>query len=124
MKHISASFGDGNYRINGTAVLCGEDVSFSFTGGTRPHIGAVSLAVYEPERDSATVSTVTVYAHRDDQLAGQCAKDASTTLRCTAAVSVGVHIDSASPREIEILAGNFKECYRKLMEKIHLEKEN
>lgn len=118
MQSISESFGEGIYEIAGVAVICGEDVSFSFTGGTQPHIGAVSIAVYEPVRDSATVSTVTVYEHRDDQLSAKCAKDAAIALKCTAAVSVGIHMDDAAPEDITILINNFKECYRMMAEKI------
>lgn len=118
MQSISVSFGEGIYKITGMAVLCGEDVSFSFTGGTKPHIGAVSIAMYEPVRDSATVSTVTVYEHRDDQLSAKYAKNAATLLKCTVAVSVGIHVDDASSEDIMVLINNFQECYRMVLEKI------
>lgn len=123
MKTVSASYGKEKYQITGKAVFCGEDVSFSFTGGTDPHIGAVSLAVYEPARDSATVSTIAVYTHRDDQLASKCAKAASAALKCTVTVTVGIHIDHAAAQELELLSGNFDECRRLLMQEIYLEKE-
>lgn len=122
MRRISASFGKDNYKITGEAVFCGDDVSFSFVGGTHPHIGAVSLAVYEPERDSATVSTIAVYTHRDDQLASGCAKAASAALKCTVTVSVGIHIEHATAQELELLAGNFDQCCNLLMRKIYLER--
>lgn len=122
MKGISASYGKDNYRVTGMAVLCGEDVSFSFIGGTSPHIGAASLAVYEPARDSATVSTMTVYTHRDDQLAAQCAKAAASALKCTVTVSVGIHVDDAAPSDLKILTENFQMCYKMLLEKMQKEK--
>lgn len=122
MKRISAAYGKDKYQITGEAVFCGEDVNFSFTGGTHPHIGAVSLAVYEPARDSATVSTIAVYTHRDDQLAARCAKAASASLKCTVTVTVGIHIDHAAAQELELLSGNFDACCRLLLQKIHLEK--
>lgn len=108
--------GEGRYQIQLTAVLCGRDLSVTITGGESPHIGAVCLAQYEDERNSATVSTICVYAHRDDQPAAVCAKDISSRLKCTATVSVGIHIDNATPEEINILNQNCMNCIEKLRE--------
>lgn len=117
MECVHASFGEGRCQIYGAAVFCGEDVQLSFTGGTRPHIGAVSLALYEPERDSATVSTICAYGHRDDQLSASCAKSTASVMKRTAAVSVGIHIDNASPQELNRLCANFEECRKRLLRK-------
>lgn len=118
MRQFSAQWGEGKYLVTGTALLCGRDVVMTFTGGTLPHVGAVSLAVYEPERDSATVSTICVYTHRDDQLAAGCAKKAAAALKCTAAVSVGIHIDDAASEELAALTKNFCKCYSTIIDAI------
>ena len=112
---ISASCGEGRYRVECQAILCGEDVNAVFIGGERAHIGAVSLAVYEPVRDSATVSTMTVYTHRDDQLAALAAKKLATALKCTVSVSVGIHVDNADEQDIELLCKNFAACLNQLL---------
>lgn len=118
MECISASFGEGRYKINGTAILCGHDVTITVTGGTLPHVGAVSMAVYEPVRDSATVSTITVFTHRDDMLAASCAKKVSKQLKGTVVVSVGIHIDRADAGELKQLCENFEECICCLIQKL------
>lgn len=118
MQIFRASAGAGQLRVNGTAVRCGKDLTLTVTGGTVPHIGAISLAVYEPERESATVSTVTVYSHRDDVLAAKCAKQAAASLACTAAVSVGIHIDNATAAQIEQISRNFHACARQLIKDV------
>lgn len=105
-----ASCGEGRLRVWGTAALCGKDIQITLLGGTAPHIGAVSLAVYEPERDSATVSTVTVYSHRDDTCTALCAKKFSSGLRCTACVSAGIHVDNASADDLQALLANAERC--------------
>lgn len=115
---LFCSYGMEKYRINGSAQWCGKDINLVFTGGTIPHVGAVSVAVYEPVRESATVSTITVYEHRDDRLSYRCAKAAAATLHCTAVVSVGIHIDDAREEELQLLAQNFEICYGHLIEKI------
>ena len=112
---IFASCGEGRYRVECQAILCGEDVNAVFTGGERAHIGAVSLAVYEPVRDSATVSTMTVYTHRDDQLASQAAKKLAVALKCTASASVGIHVDDATESDIELLCKNFTLCLEQVI---------
>ena len=107
---FEASCGEARYRVWGSAVPCGRDCSIVLLGGTRPHVGAVSLAVYESARRSATVSTVTVFSHRDDVCAAACAKRASAALHCTVSVSVGIHVDDAEPHELQLLLDNADRC--------------
>ena len=118
MHCLTAAFGETPYTIHGTAVLCGEDVTMAFTGGTLPHVGAVSLGIYEPVRDSATVSTMTVFTHRDDALAASGAKTAAKQLKCTVSVSVGIHVDNADLPDLKILCENFEKCLQMLIDGI------
>lgn len=118
MESISAAAGEGKYVVKGIAVLCGQDVNMAFTGGTLPHTGAVSMGIYEPVRRSATVSTITAFTHRDDRLSATGAKKAATALECTAVVTVGIHIDDAGVRELNILCDNFEQCCDRLIENI------
>lgn len=118
MECISALFGEGKYIVRGIAVLCGQDVSMVFTGGTLAHVGAVSMGIYEPVRQSATVSTITAYTHRDDQLSAIGAKKAATKLECTVTITVGIHIDDADVQELEILCDNFNKCFDSLIENV------
>lgn len=112
---FQAESGEGRYQVQLVAVLCGRDLSVSITGGESPHIGAVCLAQYEDERISATVSTICLYGHRDDQLAIMCAKKISSKLKCAVSVSVGIHIDDAAFEEIELLKQNCVGCVEKLL---------
>ena len=118
MESISAAAGEGKYTVKGTAVLCGQDVNMVFTGGTLPHAGAVSMGIYEPVRQSATVSTITAFTHRDDRLSAIGAKKAATALECIAVVAVGIHIDDADARELNILCDYFDECCDRLIQEI------
>lgn len=111
MKELFAEAGAGTRcRVYARAHFCGGDLNVTICGGEREHIGAVSLAVYEPERDSATVSTVTVFTHRDDHIAARAAKRLSCALRCTVCVSAGIHIDAPEPGELETLVQNCDLC--------------
>lgn len=107
--------GEGRYQIQLIAISCGKDLSVTIMGGESPHIGAACLAQFEKERISATVSTICIYGHRDDQLAMVCAKKISSKLGCTVTVSVGIHIDNAAPEEIKLLNQNCMDCVEKLL---------
>ena len=114
--HVSA--GEWPYQVWAQATLTGKDINVAVGGGTCPHIGAVSLAVYEPLRDSATVSTTTVFSHRDDAVASFFAKAISLKIKCTVSVSAGIHVDDANEKDIEILRGNAEICCNKLIEEM------
>ena len=115
-QQVSAAYGEGRYEVYGTALRCGTDLTVAFVGGTLPHVGAVSLGVYEAARDSATVSTITAFGHRDDVLAAQAAKQLAVAVKGTVSVSVGIHLDTASAEDIELLCKNFQLCLRALMQ--------
>ena len=118
MEHITVSCGSGKYEICADAVLCGADLSVAVCGGTLMHAGAVSLAVYEPERSSATVSTIAVFSHRDDYISSRAAKCLSSALRCTVSVTAGVHIDGASAEDIAILCENVDAAVQALISRL------
>lgn len=107
---IFARTGEGKYAVEATAVFAGNDISICVVGGTLPHIGAVSLAVYEASRDSATVSTVCVHTHRDDAVAAYFAKSVSREIKCTVTVSAGLHVDDATDTDIRLLWDNACVC--------------
>lgn len=120
---IIVEAGEGLYRVEATAVFVGEDISVCVGGGSQPHIGAVSLGVYEPIRDSATVSTITVHTHRDDAVASHFAKAISREMKCTVTVSAGLHVDKAADEDIKHLWNNALECCALLLKKLNSSEE-
>lgn len=112
---VKVCAGEGDFTVEAEARYMGRDLCVSVTGGTGSHIGAVSLAVYEPQRDSATVSTVTVHTHRDDAVAARFAKEISREMKCTVSVSAGLHIDNAGKDEIAGLWENSLKCCEKII---------
>lgn len=122
MNEYLTQHGAGRLRVRARAHYCGADLSVTITGGELEHIGAVSLAVYEPERASATVSTLTVYTHRDDRVSAEAAKRLSRALGCTVSAAAGVHIDDPAPGELETLLENCDTCLSELEEILRGEK--
>ncbi len=115
MAAMHAQAGVGRFRVTARLERCGTDLTAVVSGGERPHVGAAALAQYEPERHSATVSVLTAYGHRDDAVAARFAKALAAAGRCTAAVSVGVHVDDADARAIEALQDACEQCLSALL---------
>ena len=109
---------DTIYHITATATRCGSDWNVAVCGGSAHHVGAVALAVYEPVRDSATVSTLTVFTHRDDHVASRMAKELSRALKCTVCVSAGIHIDDADTAQLDMLQTNCAACCQELIKQL------
>lgn len=118
MKDIKVKFGTDKYRVKAVAKRSGKDWCVIVTGGTQPHVGAVSLAEYEPERRSATVSTVTAYTHRDDAVSARFAKAIASATKSNVCVSAGIHVDDAGTEELETLQNNCEALLKKLLDAI------
>ena len=113
---IKVTAGEGKFSIEARALRCGDDWCVAVCGGETPHVGAVSLGQYEPERDSATVSTITVHTHRDDTVASHFAKLIAAARKATVTVTAGIHVDNAGPEELAQLMKNCEICQQKLLQ--------
>jgi hypothetical protein len=82
----------------------GDDRLYILGGGETPHIGAV--VIREPEKGGQTIILGT---HKDHLVLEPLAKKACTKYGVTTLAVGGIHIDDASPEEIEIIMKNCKE---------------
>jgi len=115
MKCIHVSAGEGRFCVSSTAIPCGDDWAVTVCGGEQAHVGAVSVGQYEPQRDSATVSTITLFSHRDDRIAARFAKAIASAEKCSVTVTAGIHVDAASEAEIAELTTICETCLQKLL---------
>ena len=116
MEPVRACAGEGRFRVEAELTRCGADLLARVTGGETPHVGAVALAQYEPERRSATVSVLTAYGHRDNAVAARFAKALAAAGKCNAAACAGLHVDGAGPEEIALLRQNSETCLAQLLD--------
>jgi hypothetical protein len=112
IRVLEYAAGEGDYRIDARVALCGRDVTVTVGGGTRPHVGAVAVAISQPSlkdpaRRSATASVIAVPGHKEDEIARAAARQLSRVLDATVVVSAGLHVDDATPEEIQTLVTNF-----------------
>lgn len=120
MTH-SLSHGEGRMRAEAVVVMCGEDMSACIGGGDAPHIGAVALGIpraslSDPAARSASASVLCVTGHKEDDLARTAALELATASGRRVCVCAGVHIDHATPPEIEELTENCLALIQELVE--------
>lgn len=104
MIDIEKKFPKGNLHLH--AVPMGNDWCISVFGGDKPHIGAVSVAhprasLEDPAQISSTASLITLTGHMEDLLARKLSLMLAASLNCVVSVSMGIHIDHATPSEIQ-----------------------
>jgi len=123
MQALLLKRGLDKYGVFLTAVFMGNDVSVHIFGGEMPHIGAVAIAMPRKSlkgdgSDSASVSVICVPGHKEDALAQSVAKRLSSLWGCHVTVVAGIHIDSATEKDLEQLNANVESLIEELIERI------
>jgi hypothetical protein len=108
MKRFLVEISRGRFKIRGFVQEVGQDILVSIWGGTRPHIGAIGIAVprhslKDPKEWSATSSNFTFLGHKEDTLVKKISERLATGLRKNVVVTAGLHWNSVTPQEIKII---------------------
>ena len=112
MRILRYSVGEGSQEIGASVALCGPDVVVVVSGGSLPHVGAVSVATAHPDlkdasRRTATASVIAIEGHREDEIARAAALRLAKAFDTTVVLSAGIHVDNAVPEQIEALVRSF-----------------
>ena len=82
----------------------GNGIAILLTGGERPHVGGVVLAIPRQsltgKGTSADVFVTPVPGHKDTEVAILIAKRLCISTAGPVSVTAGIHIDDAAPQEI------------------------
>lgn len=103
---------NSRFEIIAIAILCGSDWSISVLGGTRHHIGSISIY------DSNSTLTQCYPKHKDDQISTYFAQQICNTFHCRVVVNAGIHVDNASKEDIQLLLKYSKKCCSLLIKKM------
>jgi hypothetical protein len=119
MKTAAYSAKKGRFLIQSLVQEVGEDLLVSIWGGSRPHIGAVGIAVARPsladkDRFSATSSNFTFTGHKEDLLVKEVSEMIASNLRKNVVVTAGIHFDGLSAKQTLVV----QELARQLAGKI------
>jgi gallate decarboxylase subunit D len=113
----------GQYRVNAEALLIGEDLVVSIWGGTRPHVGAVALAIPRPslkkqKGTSATSSVFTRLGHKEDEIVKRFSEQVSAGVHRVVVVTAGIHWDGIAPEGVEIVRSLCDKISRSLIRRV------
>ena len=120
LRRFDLSSERGRYQIHATAMLIGDDLLVAIWGGTKPHIGAVAVALprpslADPQVTSSTSSVFTLLGHKEDEVVKMVSERLSARLEKNVVVTAGIHWDHLPEEAIEEIVHN---C-RKLADEIH-----
>jgi hypothetical protein len=123
MKRFFVEASKGRLKTCGFVQEVGQDILVSVWGGTRPHIGAVGIAVprhslKNPSQWSATSSNFTFPGHKEDTLVKQISEKLATRLRKNVVVTAGIHWDSISLKEIKTIENLTGKLSDRILEKL------
>lgn len=109
------------YNIQIRSYSMGTDMVFHITGGAA-HIGAMAVAYFN-ENDKGVHDQLEVFVrqlphHREGELAKECAELAAKTLKVTASVLMGIHIDHATKEQIEDIVEYVRKSMKETLEEI------
>jgi hypothetical protein len=102
MQKFTVEISKGRFKIYGLVHEVGPDILVSIWGGTRPHIGAIGMAI--PRRSlknarqwSATSSNFTFEGHKEDLLVKKVSEKLATRMRRNGRMC-GVHWDGITAK--------------------------
>ncbi len=98
-------------RVKLSALKAGKGFVVLITGGEKPHIGAIAVAIprpslSNPQHYSATSSVFTLTGHKDDEIARRASEKIAKESKEVTVVIAGLHIQEAKPSEINQLVRN------------------
>ena len=114
---------EGEYELEASVRLIGQDLLVAIWGGEKPHIGAVSAAqprpsLRDPKATSATASVICFPAHKEDELAKAVSEILASVLNTRVVVTAGIHWDNISEEGIQKIIRNSEILVGLIMDKI------
>ena len=96
--------GEGRCQISLILMDTGNGLNGLLTGGGKPHVGGVVLALPRPSLSgkgwSADVYITPVPGHKDVDVARTVAETLARELQCPVVVTAGIHSDNLCPEEL------------------------
>jgi hypothetical protein len=129
VKRFLVEISKGRFKIHGSVQEVGQDLLVSIWGGTRPHIGAIGIAIprpslKNPKKWSATSSNFTFLGHKEDVMVKKISEKLAARLRRNIVVTAGVHWDRITSNEIKILQNLTKRLSDQILRRFREQNEN
>ena len=123
MKSFKVHISKGPFEICGSVQEVGDDLLVSFWGGTKPHIGAVGVAIprpslKDPQKWSATSSTFTFIGHKEDALVKKISERLASHLKRNVVVTAGLHWKDITSKEIKLIENLTEKMSGQILKKL------
>jgi hypothetical protein len=120
---VRSSVGDGIFKVIAEVKIIGDDLMISVWGGTKPHIGSISVSVprlglQDNTTMSATSSIINLIGHKDEVVARKFSEQLAAKFNKNAIATAGIHIDDITENQINILMQNMTDLCRDIMIKL------
>ncbi len=120
---VRSSVGEDIYKVVAEVKIIGDDLMISVWGGTKPHIGSISVSVPRPGLQdnttmSATSSIINLIGHKDEVVARKFSEQLAAKFNKNAIATAGIHIDDITENQINILMQNMTDLCRDIMIKL------
>jgi hypothetical protein len=127
MKKFSVCISKGKFRLHACTQRMGQDLLVSIWGGSRPHIGAVGMAIprrslKDPKKWSATSSNFTFIGHKEDALVKKISEKLATELKRNVVAVAGIHWDDLTSQEIMIIEDLTEKMVDQILKKLKKER--
>lgn len=111
----------GSVSLTAQVSRAGEDLTVTVFGGEGPHVGCVCLAVPRPSLTgdgsiSATVSTLNLTGHKDDEIAARFAAALARAGNRVCAVTCGIHVEDLTAQGLEAIRAGADRLLQQLLE--------
>lgn len=111
MSKVRSSVGNGIFKVIAEVKIIGDDLMISVWGGTKPHIGSISVSVPRPGlKDktimSSTSSVINLIGHKDEVVARKFSEQLSAKFNRNAIATAGIHIDDITENQMDIIMQN------------------
>ena len=113
----------GEYDLEASVRLIGQDLLVAGWGGEKPHVGAISAAqprpsLKDPEVTSATASVICFLGHKEDELAKSASEILASALNTNVVVTAGIHWDNISEDGIRKIIRNVEILVDLILDKV------
>lgn len=123
ISQIKASVGRGRYRVIAEVKLIGNDIVLLIWGGTKPHIGSISVSIprpslKDPQNISATSSVFNFISHKDESVARIFSEKIAAAFNRNTVATAGIHVDKASETDLEKILRNAEDLCSVLINRL------
>ena len=122
-QEVRSSVGADIYKVVAEVKIIGDDLIISIWGGTKPHIGSISVSVPRPGlKDStsmsSTSSVINLIGHKDEVVARKFSEQLAAKFNRNAIATAGIHIDDITENQINIIMHNITDLCLDVINKL------